>query len=257
MARPSDPEFVNRGTTGGGAPSERECARDDLSAAVEELVKSMSHDVNQPLGAVLMTAKACCRGWENRSLSPEQIQEALDRIASDALRATEILGQFRSATRRPRAALVPTDVNTVILDAVEVAGLDLTAAGVAVVTRLSPDLPPVLADHHRLRQAVVGLIDHARKALALGAPGSRSMTVRSAVAGTREIVVEIDDAGPGLTAADADRIFDPFTTTSRGTTALELAVSRAVIEDHDGRIWAVASETGATFGFALPVANKP
>jgi phosphoglycerate-specific signal transduction histidine kinase len=144
---------------------ERHLGRATLLAAVEELARSIAHDINQPLGALLMTAKACRRGWENGSLSQEQIQQALERIAADAQRATEILAPCRTATRRQGVVLAPTDVNAAIQQALAVTGDELALLGIAPMVNLSLNLPPARANRSGLEQAILRLIAHACEAV--------------------------------------------------------------------------------------------
>lgn len=252
-SREPDPEVVSR-TVEWGART-REAHKETLRATVQELARSMAHDINQPLGAMLMTAKACRRGWENGSLSQDQIQNALDRIAADAQRASDILARFRAGTHQPAAVLKPTDVNTVIEQAVDAVRDELTLLDIALEVDLAAD-PLVVNANRRLEQAVVGLLEHAQRAVATLPRGERSIVIRSMMA-IDEVVIEVRDQGPALTKDDLERIFDPFMATPRGTTGLELAIARAIIDDHDGRIWAVAAERGATFVFALPAARTP
>src|SRR5262245_39683530 len=94
--------------------SARDLDRATLLASVEELAKSIAHDVNQPLGAVLMTARACQRGLASGSLSADQVRDGLDRIVADLRRIGEILAHFRAATRQPSALRLTTDINAVI-----------------------------------------------------------------------------------------------------------------------------------------------
>jgi signal transduction histidine kinase len=233
----------------------REFDRATLLSSLEELVKSIAHDVNQPLGAVLMTARACRRGIATQSLSPELVSEGLDRIVVDVQRASEILAQFRAATRRPSAMRASTDLNAVIRRALADAGPELAAGGVAPAIDLAPVLPSVHADHGQLHHVVRTLIAHALHAMSAAAEGDRSLTLRSTLTTSREVAVDVEHGGPGMLASEAERVFEPFMTTRQGTTGLELAVCRAIVEEHDGRIWTVASVQGTLFRFTLPAAD--
>jgi len=234
---------------------ERAFDRATLLASVEELVKLIAHDVNQPLGAALMTARACRRGLATGSLSPEQVRDGLDRLVADVERVSEILGQLRAATRQPSAVLAPTDINAVIQCALADAAPDAARLGVTPVTNLASGLLPVSADPQRLQHVVRTLIGQALDAMASTAENDRSLTLRSTLTTPSEVTVAVEDGGPGVSATEAPRVFELFTATRRGRIGLELAVCRAIVEDHDGRIWAVASERGAVFCFTLPTAD--
>jgi signal transduction histidine kinase len=69
-----------------------------------------------------------------------------------------------------------------------------------------------------------------------------------------QIIVSISDAGVGLPAENAERIFDAFHTTKPEGTGMGLAITRSILESHGGRVWATANEgAGATFHFTLPI----
>jgi len=71
--------------------------------------------------------------------------------------------------------------------------------------------------------------------------------------GGGEIVVAVDDSGPGFDAQDAERVFAPFYSTKPGGLGIGLSICRSIIEAHDGRLWAEAGDLGgAVFAFTLP-----
>jgi signal transduction histidine kinase len=235
--------------------AEHDFERATLLATVEELVKSIAHDVKQPLGALLMTARACQRGLTTGSLSRDQVCDGLDRIVSDSERISDILEQFRAATRVPSALPAATDINAVIRCALEDTAPNVELFGVAVATELADALPPVHADRQQLQHLVRSLIAQALRAMTDTAKSDRSLTLRSTVTAGGDVTVEVRDTGPSMPAGEAERLFEPSTITFRGTTGLELAVCRAIVEDHGGRIWTTACERGAVFSFALPGAE--
>lgn len=166
------------------------------------------------------------------------------------------LGQIRLDAGEQRS---PLRLDLLIDAAVGTQYAEFERRGQQVSTDLSSDLPRVYGSEEGLGRAIAALIDNAIK---YSAPGAR-IQVRAYQAGD-DVVVAVEDTGPGLPSDELDRVFDPFyraeSTAQLGIAGrgLGLAITRAVIEHHDGRIWAVSTPgIGSTFAFSLPVADAP
>jgi signal transduction histidine kinase len=133
---------------------------------------------------------------------------------------------------------------------------------VAVGRGYARDLPQVWVDAEALYRALVNLVANALDAM----PGGGTLTLRAGwsheagslrparAAGGRSVQIEVSDTGPGIAAADVDRIFLPFVTTKDGGTGLGLALTHRIVEDHGGAIDVrSAPGAGATFRIVLPV----
>src|SRR5262245_8856998 len=228
-----------------------------MPAFLEALLAFIAHDVNQPLGAVLMTARACRRGLATGSLSADQVGDGLDRIVADVERASEMLARLRAATGRPSAGRVATDINTLLQRTL--ADLEDELASLAIVPAMDfcANLPPVHADPLQVQYVARTLMARALDAMPGRAESAQSLIVRSRRSvGVDEVLVEVEHAGAVMTTSEVERIFDPFAGTSRGPLSLELAVCRAIIEDHDGRLGAVPTAHGSVFRFTLPTVHE-
>jgi len=123
----------------------------------------------------------------------------------------------------------------------------------AIRTELDPALPTTRVDRVQLQQVLMNLILNGIEAMK-DAPGE--LLIASRQTADAELLVSVSDAGIGLPAGHADRIFDAFFTTKAHGTGMGLSVSRRIIESHGGRLWATANRgrPGATFQFTLPTA---
>jgi C4-dicarboxylate-specific signal transduction histidine kinase len=151
---------------------------------------------------------------------------------------------FRTGSTR----LAPTDLARVA----ERAAASLSARASALSVNLSlvaEGLPPVLADELQLEVVLKNLLANALEAAA----GStlREVRLSARAEGTRGVLVAVDDSGPGVLAADAARIFEPFETTRATGMGMGLAISRAIVEAHGGRLWVEPGPRGA-FRMTLP-----
>jgi signal transduction histidine kinase len=135
------------------------------------------------------------------------------------------------------------------------------AGGVAVRAEIDPALKPAHANPERIQRVLFNLIQNAIR----HTPADGSVTVRAASAGT-SVEIEVADTGEGIAASDRERVFEPFAQGSDrasrtdGSAGLGLAISRAIVEAHGGRIWIVEgsgddADGGARVRFSLPGAT--
>jgi len=137
------------------------------------------------------------------------------------------------------------------------------AGGVDVRAEIDPALAPAHANPERIQRVLFNLIQNAIR----HTPADGSVTVRAASA-VGSVEIEVADSGEGIAAADRERLFEPFVqgadraARADGSAGLGLAISRAIVEAHGGRIWIVAddpdaSPAGARVRFSLPRATEP
>ena len=113
--------------------------------------------------------------------------------------------------------------------------------------------PLVFADRVQLQQVVLNLVMNAVEAMSEMSDGPRELLIRTRVNASGEIVVAVQDSGPGIAPENLGRLFTPFYTTKPQGMGMGLAISRSIIEAHGGRLGVTANEDrGATFQFTLP-----
>jgi len=220
-------------------------------ATLGELTASIAHEVNQPITATVINARATLRWLAARPPDLEEARRALARIVEDSLRAGGIIGRVRDLMRKapPRAGRL--DINDAIREVIQLARAEAVKNNVSVRTELADRLPFVTGDRAELQQVVLNLIVNAVEAMGTVADGPREMLIRSARAGL-DVLVTVQDSGPGLPAEDPERIFESFYTTKPNGLGMGLSISRSIIEAHGGRLWASANAPrGAVFQFTV------
>ena len=109
----------------------------------------------------------------------------------------------------------------------------------------------ILGDRVELQQVLINLLMNGIEAMTT-MMNDRSLTVRSQLATTGEVVVAVRDCGPGFPADHMGKLFNSFFTTKPNGMGMGLPISRSIIEAHGGKLWATLNPTGgATFQFAL------
>jgi two-component system sensor kinase FixL len=125
---------------------------------------------------------------------------------------------------------------------------------VSLMCDLAPDLPLVRGDRVQLQQVLLNLLLNGCEAMAEVALEHRQLVVRTQQVSTYMVEVAVHDSGVGLNKNELEQIFEPFYTTKPTGMGMGLAISRAILETHGGRLWAANNpDRGATFYFTLPV----
>lgn len=222
-------------------------------AALGQMSAALSHEFNQPLGALRNYAENA-QVLLDRNRLPE-VRDNIGRILAMVDRMTAIGRHLRSFARKPGQRLLPVDLAEVIEAAQEIASLRLRAAGAELAVDLPGDLPPVQAGPVRLQQVLVNLIGNAADAL----DGKDDGRIRlSAVVTATGVRLSVSDNGPGVPPALAERIFDPFFSTKgvgKGL-GLGLSISYNIVRDFGGSLSLdTAPEGGAVFHIDLLLAE--
>jgi len=217
-----------------------------------ELAASIAHEVNQPLAAIVTNGNACLRWLAGESPNLDEARETARRIIRDGNRAGDVIGRIRNLLRKTDTEKQLLDMNEIIREVVALAEGEVRRNGVALRTELAGDLPPILGDRVELEQVVLNLIVNAIEAMSAIADRPRELVIRTQSGEVDQVRVTVQDSGIGLDPQSMGRIFDAFYTTKSQGMGMGLAISRSIIENHGGRLWAVANDgPGATFQFTL------
>ena len=238
------------------AETEAQRQREELAHALRvttlsELTASLAHELNQPLTAVAINAKAGRRLLQTGSAL--ELDEILNDIGRDATRAGEVVQRLRVLLRKGEPERKPLDINQLVVGVATLVRYDLERARVSL--RLTPAelLPLVSGDVVQLQQVVLNLLLNACDALSELDDGPRQVDVATNLSGPGRIVVTVCDSGVGVPESELARIFEPFVTTKTQGLGMGLAISRSIVEAHGGRIWATRNDDrGLTMHVELP-----
>jgi C4-dicarboxylate-specific signal transduction histidine kinase len=232
-----------------------ELARVSRLTTMGELAASIAHEVNQPLTAVTNNASACLRLLANRNLDPEVLQRALEEIVADGTRASAVIARIKAFIKKAPAEKNLLDINEIIQEALALAGHELQKNRILVESQLAKPLPRVLADRIELQQILLNLIMNGIEAMTAVTDRPRVLWLQSRIDESGDILCGVRDSGIGF-GSEADRVFTPFFTTKPNGMGMGLPISRSLVEDHGGRLWAEPNVPhGSLFSFRLPVAE--
>jgi PAS domain S-box-containing protein len=222
-----------------------------------ELVASIAHEVNQPLGAIVTNGHACLRLLSREAADVEKSREVIGRMIDDGMRASEVIKRIRELLHKTPAEKALLKINETIEEVIALVSSELQRSEIKLQTNLEADLPPVLGDRIQLQQVVLNLILNAKDAMSNEQMNPRELQITTRKSNSGEIAVAVRDSGSGLDPKDADRIFEAFYTTKPAGIGMGLAISRSIVEAHGGTLWATTNDDkGATFQFTLPTGNQ-
>ncbi len=230
-------------------------ARRDKLAALGELVGGVAHEVNSPLAGIMAHGQLL----QADVVHDSDARRSADTIVSEARRAARIVGKLLTFARQNPSERIPSDINQVISDTLELRRYPLKMQEVDLVVRLAEGLPLTWADPFQLQQVFINLFSNAEQAVVEHGGPERRIEVRSELRNElrgAEIVVSVTDSGPGIAPEHLPHIFNPFYTTKpRGVgTGLGLSISFGIVREHGGQIQASSPPgQGATFTVHLPV----
>jgi PAS domain S-box-containing protein len=219
-----------------------------------EMTASIAHEINQPLAAVVANAEACLRWLDRGTPELDAARHSVEWIISDGNRVGEVIRRVRALANKSDIEKVPLDLNDVIREVVTLVQRELISHRVSSRMELAPALPMILGDRVQLQQVVINLVMNGIEAMQSVTDRPREMVIRSGQDDTRRVLVSVTDCGVGITARDADRLFDAFFTTKCSGMGMGLSICRSIVEAHGGRLSASGNEgPGATFQFVLPL----
>jgi len=222
-----------------------------------EMTASIAHEVNQPLTAVIANANASLRWLAAATPNLDEARHAVSRIVRDGNRAGEVIARIRALVQKTDTEKVRLDINQTIQEVVLLMQNEAVRKGVAIRMDLATNVPPVLGDRIQLQQVILNLVMNGIEAMDTVTDRPREMVIRSSAQESDKVLVAVQDSGIGIGSQNLDKIFDTFYTTKLQGMGMGLAISRSIVENHGGRLWAVPNDgPGATFQFTLDVGIK-
>ena len=238
--------------------AQAELVRAERLTAMGLLAASITHEIAQPIGAMVVSGGACLNWLENERPNLEEAREAAQRMLQNGTRATDVLRSIRSLVQKAEPRVTRLDIGTVIEEVLVLARGELQLHRIAVRTELDAGLPQVLGDRLQLQQVLLNLIINAIQSMSGVNDRPRELVIRSKREALNDglnegVLITVEDSGTGFDAGSGERIFDSMFTTKEGGMGMGLSISRSIIAAHGGRIWASPGDSvGAIFRIVLP-----
>ena len=230
-----------------------------------EMASSVAHELNQPLTAI----NNYCNGMVSR-IKAQQIDElellgALEKTARQAQRAGQIIQRIRSFVKRSEPNRTMSDINPMVVEAIELADIELRRRNVRLNHYIAARLPPLKVDPILIEQVLVNLLRNAAEAIdAAQRPTSQRLVelrvVPKVFEGTPVVEFSVQDSGMGLAPEVMARLYEAFYSTKADGMGIGLSLCRSIVESHLGRmtgenIYNGADIKGCRFSFWIPLAE--
>jgi PAS domain S-box-containing protein len=220
------------------------------------LTASIAHEVNQPLSGIITNASTCMRMLDANPPNVDGARETVRRTIRDGHRASDVITRLRALFSRKDLVKESVDLNEVTREVIALALSELQHNSVIVKPELADELPSITGDRVQLQQVILNLLRNASDAMSSISDRPRQLLIRTEQ-DAEGVRLSVQDAGRGLEPESMNRLFEAFYTTKSNGMGMGLSVSRSIIENHHGRLWATPNDgPGATFSFSIPCGAK-
>jgi len=230
--------------------------QEDRMISLGKLLSSVVHEINNPLSGIMSLSKLVLRNLEEGSTDGKSLatmKEHLKLVVSETARTSKIVSNLLSFSRQIKVEVQDIDMNEVIERVFSIIGHKAKLQNIEVRFNLDKRLSRVKGNSAQLEQSVMNVVFNAIEAMPDG--GELIISTASANADRHEVVVEIQDTGPGISKKNLPFVFEPFFSTkgeAKGV-GLGLSVVYGIIRDHQGEIAVKSQEgQGACFTIRLP-----
>jgi two-component system nitrogen regulation sensor histidine kinase NtrY len=230
-------------------------------AAWRDVARRLAHEIKNPLTPIQLSAERLRRHFGAASPpTAALVAECTDAIIAEVEALKGLVDEFAQFARLRVPRLLPLDLNRLVRDTLPLYAGILQQGNVRLVQALAPDLPALRGDAEQLRQVIINLVDNAVEVLG----GPQAPLRPGGVPPTIEVVTRHDarnavarllviDNGPGVPAADRDKLFMPYYSTKGRGSGLGLAIVRRIVVEHGGGVEVGAAQpAGTTFTIELP-----
>lgn len=225
-------------------------------AVAGQLASALTHELNQPMTALISYVRSSEILSESQPGADPRLPATLRKAGDEAVRAADVLRRLRDFYRGQGARLEPTDALAVCAHVVEALQDRMRRNLVECTLHHAGDLPQVMIDRTQLEIVVHNLLVNSLDAFA-AEPASRGRPRRMEITGQprgAEILIAVDDSGPGIAASVTEKLFEPFVTSKISGMGLGLSLSRTLLRHQGGDLWCEPSRLGgARFVIRLPV----
>ncbi len=230
-----------------------ELAHANRVVTIGQLTASITHEVNQPIGAVRNRLGAAVNFLDRTPPDLEEVKAALAGAQEATDRASVIIARIRALIQKAPILTDSTDINEAAREVVELIRGEAVKNRVSLQTQFTQGLPTIAGDRVQLQQVVLNLVLNALQAVTGVGDDTRQVLVTTRQADSNGVWLGVQDTGPGLNAQTLPRLFEPFYTSKPNGMGMGLAICRSIIEAHHGRLWATGCEPrGALFQFTIP-----
>ena len=221
-----------------------------------QTVAAIAHELNQPLAAISSYADVALLMLQNGNREPQKLAHVLENCALQAQRAGDVIRQLMTVLHKGETISEPIDINSSVREALALVKADVHLGDFKIALDLAAGLPMVSANGLQIQKVLVNLLRNGLESMQESGINAGTMTVitRCSADAPDMVQVTVCDSGKGVAdTATLKTMFQPFQTSKATGLGMGLAISRALIEAHGGKMWAEQNVgMGISVHFTLP-----
>jgi C4-dicarboxylate-specific signal transduction histidine kinase len=218
---------------------------------------SIVHEIRQPLAAIIANGNAALRWIARTTPDLEEARRAMKRVVDDGHRAGDVIEGLRQALKGGRHSKELIDVNAIISRVTMLLRNEMKRHDIELSMELAKNPPShVYGIEVQLQQVIFNLVVNAIEAMSKIDDRPHTLGIASRVGDSGQVLISVDDSGPGIDPKGAHQLFEPFFTTKQHGMGMGLSVCKSIIEAHGGQLSVVPrAPNGASFRIAIPLSE--
>ncbi|GGP22289.1 signal transduction histidine kinase [Silvimonas iriomotensis] len=233
-------------------------ARSQLSQATRvytlgQLAASITHEVNQPLAAIIANGLAGLRWLQRDTPDFGEVVSALQRVVQEGERANQVIGRTRGLIKGSQPQRSSIHLGELLQETLALMRREVQTHSISIQLSLEENIPATLIDQVQIQQVLINLLANAIDVLSTVHDRRRIISVFLSFIAGDGILLQITDNGPGVAPVNRERIFTPFYSTKSEGLGIGLSMCRTIVEAHGGTIVLDEQTEGATFSVRLPL----
>jgi C4-dicarboxylate-specific signal transduction histidine kinase len=226
------------------------------ASLASQTAAAIAHELNQPLAAISSYADVALYMLQTGYEDPQKLAHVLENCALQAQRAGDVIRQLLTVLHKGEALSEPIDINSSVRDAIAFVKTDIQLGAIKIELDLDADLRQVMANGLQIQKVLINLLRNGLESIQESGINAGTMTVTTRSSTDDPTLVQVTVCDSGKSVADSAALkamFQPFFTTKAKGLGMGLAISRALIEAHGGKMWAEQNaDIGISVHFTLP-----
>lgn len=229
---------------------------EDRALRLGQIAASLSHELNQPLTAILSTAQAGINFINSNEANNELLKQILQKIVDNDKRTASILHSLRGMLQPQNREKETTNLNECITEIVEIYQSEANIQNLTITLKLTDEPIYIFADKIQIQQVILNLVTNGAQVMKKMKTEKQMLDITQIIE-NGNVIISVRDFGEGVAESIIDKIFKPFVTSRVEGSGIGLAICKSIIEDHNGKIWVEnLHSAGAKFLFSLPVVKN-
>ncbi|ULJ75847.1 sensor histidine kinase [Rhizobium gallicum] len=234
------------------AEAQAELTKASKAATVGAMSASLAHELNQPLGAIVVNSQTLLRWLDRDPPDLAAVRRSAERMIRDSQRASEIIQNTRSHLSPSSNKLESVSLDRLVDETMALMEHELQRSGTTVLVDRSPDIPPVSTVKIELQQVLINVITNAIQAMDEAGNPERIIKIAMKRPDIEHVCITVRDSGPGIAEDAKDKLFAPFFTTKATGMGMGLSICRSTLEARGGKLEGTNHpEGGAIFEMRL------